>query len=77
MELIIGPRHYRERGNSRTIIMCEVTSRQSRSTARKHEKLVIDCRRGVLVKIPTGEANIFSVDFLDNLLVLLPFRRTE
>ena len=75
MELVIGPRHLAERGKSRTITMYEVTSRQSRSMARKYEKLIIVCRRGVLVKTPRGEANIFCFEFLEDLL--FPFRRTQ
>jgi len=75
MELIIGPRPYRDRGNRRTITMCEVTSRRSRSMARKHEKLITVCRRGAVVKTPRDETNIFSFDFFEDLL--FPFRRTQ
>jgi len=42
---------------------------------RKYEKLITVCRRGAVVKTARGETNIFSFDFLDNLL--FPFRRTQ
>ena len=45
--------------------------------ARKLEKLIVVCGRGVLGKTPRGETNIFSFDFLDDLLVLFPFRRIQ